>query len=67
METGNKTWIGFKILVAGAIKFEHGFKYAFESGADFACEGMMDYQVVEDCNILTETLKGSSQRERKLS
>jgi uncharacterized membrane protein YphA (DoxX/SURF4 family) len=67
METVNKPWIGFKILAAGAIRPEHGFKYAFESGADFACVGMFDYQVVEDCNILTKTLKGLGERKRKFS
>jgi hypothetical protein len=67
METVNKPWIGFKILAAGAIKPEHGFKYAFEGGADFACVGMFDYQVVENCNILTETLQGLKQRKRKFS
>lgn len=67
METVNKPWIGFKILAAGAIKPEHGFKYAFESGVDFTCVGMFDYQVVEDCNILTETLKGLRERKRKFS
>jgi uncharacterized membrane protein YphA (DoxX/SURF4 family) len=67
METVNKPWIGFKILAAGAIRPAHGFKYAFESGADFACVGMFDYQVVEDCNILTDTLRNLSARKRKLS
>jgi hypothetical protein len=67
METVNKPWIGFKVLAAGAIDPEHGFKYAFESGADFLCVGMFDFQVVEDCNILTETLKGLNNRKRKFA
>jgi uncharacterized membrane protein YphA (DoxX/SURF4 family) len=67
METVNKPWIGFKILAAGAIEPEHGFKYAFESGADFVCVGMFDFQVVEDCNILTGTLKGLTGRKRKFT
>lgn len=61
----NKPWIGFKILAAGAITPEHGFKYAFERGVDFTCVGMFDYQVVEDCNILTDVIKGYSERRRK--
>jgi uncharacterized membrane protein YphA (DoxX/SURF4 family) len=65
METVNKPWIAFKILAAGAIKPEDGFKYAFEKGADFACVGLFDYQVVDDCNILTNTLKGLTERKRK--
>ena len=67
METVTKPWIGFKILAAGAIKPEHGFRYAFESGTDFVCVGMFDYQVVEDCNILTDTLKGLNNRIRGFS
>ena len=65
METVNKPWIAFKILAAGAINPKDGFKYAFENGADFACVGIFDYQVVEDCNILTNTLKGLTERKRK--
>jgi uncharacterized membrane protein YphA (DoxX/SURF4 family) len=65
METVNKPWIAFKILAAGAIKPEDGLKYAFEKGADFACVGLFDYQVVDDCNILTSTLKGLTGRKRK--
>jgi uncharacterized membrane protein YphA (DoxX/SURF4 family) len=65
METVNKPWIAFKILAAGAIKPEDGFKYAFENGADFACVGLFDYQVVDDCNILTATLKEMAVRSRK--
>ena len=67
MESVNKPWIGFKILAAGAIKPEHGFKYAFDSGVDFTCVGMFDFQVVEDCNILTDTIKGLGVRKRKFS
>jgi uncharacterized membrane protein YphA (DoxX/SURF4 family) len=65
MGTVNKPWIAFKILAAGAIKPEDGFKYAFEKGADFACVGLFDYQVIDDCNILTDTLKGLTERTRK--
>jgi uncharacterized membrane protein YphA (DoxX/SURF4 family) len=65
METVDKPWIAFKVLAAGAIKPEDGFKYAFENGADFACVGLFDYQVVDDANILTTTLKGLNGRTRK--
>jgi uncharacterized membrane protein YphA (DoxX/SURF4 family) len=64
METVKKKWIAYKILAAGAIKPEVGMKYAFQSGADFACVGMFDYQVVEDCNVLTKTLKQLEGRTR---
>ena len=56
--------IGFKVLAAGAIPPEDGFRYAFESGADFICVGMFDYQVVEDVNIVTEILNGGMNRSR---
>lgn len=65
MENVDKPWIAFKVLAAGALKPETGFKYAFEKGADFACVGMFDYQVVDDCNILTDTLNNLSGRKRK--
>jgi hypothetical protein len=51
-------WIAFKILAAGAIKPEDGFKYAFDNGADFICVGMYDFQIVEDTNILLDVLPG---------
>jgi uncharacterized membrane protein YphA (DoxX/SURF4 family) len=65
MESVNKPWIAFKVLAAGAIKPKDGFKYALENGADFACVGLFDYQVVEDCNIFTNTLKNLGERRRK--
>ena len=49
-------WIAFKVLAAGAIKPEKGFKYAFDHGADFICVGMYDFQIVEDVNIALDTL-----------
>lgn len=65
MENVDKPWIAFKTLAAGALKPKDGFKYAFENGADFACVGMFDYQVVEDCNMLTDTLNNLTGRDRK--
>ncbi|NQU54128.1 MAG: DoxX family protein [Bacteroidetes bacterium] len=65
MKNVDKPWIAFKTLAAGALKPKEGFKYAFENGADFACVGMFDYQVVEDCNILADTLKNIPGRTRK--
>ncbi|MCA1760761.1 MAG: hypothetical protein LC658_13415, partial [Bacteroidales bacterium] len=57
METLDKPWIAFKILAAGAVHPKNGFRYVFEKGADFACVGMFDYQVVENANLLTEMLR----------
>lgn len=50
-----KPWIAFKTLAAGAIPPASGFRYALESGADFLCVGMFDFQV--EANVtLTRTL-----------
>jgi len=56
MDSLNKPWIAFKVLAAGAFHPRQGFKFAFENGADFACVGMFDFQVVEDANILNDIL-----------
>ena len=57
--------MGFKILAAGAIKPEDGFKWAFENGADFICVGMFDFQVVDDVNICIDTLNNIPNRKRE--
>ena len=49
-------WIAFKTLAAGAIRPEKGFRYAFDSGADFICVGMYDFQMVEDVNLTLDIL-----------
>jgi len=64
MKRVTKPWIAYKVLGAGAIHPRAGFKYVFENGADFACVGMFDFQVVEDCNILTEVLGANLKRTR---
>jgi len=48
--------MGFKVLAAGAIKPEDGFKWAFNNGADFICVGMFDFQIVKDVNICNNVL-----------
>jgi len=59
-----KPWIAFKVLAAGAIEPNSGFKYAFENGADFICVGMFDFQVIEDSIIAGNVLKGTKNRQR---
>jgi hypothetical protein len=49
-------WIAYKVLAAGAIKPEDGIRYAFSGGADFACIGMFDFQVIENANIAYDIL-----------
>ncbi|MDR2774398.1 MAG: DoxX family protein [Tannerella sp.] len=57
--------MGFKVLAAGAIHPEDGFKWAFENGADFICVGMFDFQVVNDVNICIDTIQNLKNRERE--
>lgn len=60
MNSLEEPWIAFKVLAAGAIKPQDGFRYAFDNGADFICVGMYDFQVVDDCNIALDTLSNVS-------
>ncbi len=57
--------MGYKVLAAGAIKPDDGFKWAFENGADFICVGMFDFQIVEDVNICIESLNNLITRKRE--
>ena len=57
--------MGFKILAAGAINPEDGFKWALKNGADFICVGMFDFQIVKDVNICIDTINGLVDRKRK--
>ncbi len=57
--------MGFKVLAAGAIEPEDGFRWAFEKGADFICVGMFDFQIVNDVNIAINTLNHLDNRKRK--
>ena len=64
MNSLKQPWIGFKVLAAGAIMPQDGFRFAFESGADFLCVGMYDFQVVDDVNICMDILEKGVNRER---
>ena len=56
MRTVEKPWIAFKVLAAGAIHPQEGFRFAFENGADFANVGMFDFQVREDAIIARDAV-----------
>jgi hypothetical protein len=64
METLEKPWIAFKTLAAGALRPEEAFKYAFQSGADFICVGMYDFQIIDDVNITLASLESVQERTR---
>lgn len=50
-------WIAFKVLAAGAIPPQRGFRHAFEGGADFILVGMFDWQVAENVKTTKAILK----------
>lgn len=64
MEKVDKPWIAFKVLAAGSIRPQDGFRFAFESGADFICVGMFDFQVVENSNITWNLFRDEIPRNR---
>jgi hypothetical protein len=64
MREVDKPWIAYKVLGAGAIHPNEGFRYAFQHGADFVCVGMFDFQVAEDAQIALNALDGAKQRDR---
>ncbi|MGF1587320.1 MAG: DoxX family protein [Bacteroidales bacterium] len=57
--------MGFKVLAAGSIAPEDGFRWAFENGADFICVGMFDFQIVNDVNITVDILNSLNNRPRQ--
>ena len=57
-------WIAFKVLAAGAIAPKDGIAYAFESGADYICLGMFDWQVRQDVEIALKAIEESKNRKR---
>ena len=56
MNNLDEPWIAFKILAAGAIHPKDAVPYAFNNGSDFIVMGMYDFQLVEDCNIVLDSL-----------
>ena len=64
METLEQPWIAFKILAAGALHPKDAFPHALQSGADFICVGMYDFQIVEDVNLAVSIFENPIERKR---
>ncbi len=64
MKTVAKPWIAYKVLGAGAIAPEEGFRFALQNGADFLCVGMFDFQVAEDAELARRLLSSPLNRQR---
>ncbi len=64
MQTVTKPWIAYKVMAAGGIHPQEGFRYAYENGADFICAGMFDFQVREDTIIAKKILSSNPTRQR---
>jgi hypothetical protein len=56
--------MGYKVLAAGAIEPEDGFRWAFGNGADFICVGMFDFQIVDNVNTTIGILNDLPERKR---
>jgi len=67
MRSVKAPWIAFKVLGAGVIPPEEGFRFAFENGADFLCVGMFDFQVDQDAELVKRAIAGAKNRRRPWS
>lgn len=65
MQKVKKAWIAYKVLAAGAIHPRVGLDFAFANGADFACVGMFDFQVVENANLACDIVPKHEERRRE--
>jgi len=59
-----RPWIAYKVLAAGAIPPQAGFKHAFSRGADFCLVGMFDFQVAENVAVVRQVLAETRNRDR---
>jgi hypothetical protein len=64
MSEVEKPWIAYKVLGAGAIPPDQGFRYAFDGGADFICVGMFDFQVEDDAEFARRAIARARIRQR---
>lgn len=59
-----RPWIAYKVLGAGAIPPDQGFRFAFDGGADFICVGMFDFQVADDAEFARRAVARARIRQR---
>jgi hypothetical protein len=59
-----KPWIAFKVLGAGRVKSEEGFRLAFEHGGDFLAVGMFDWQIRDNVAHVQQMLANGINRDR---
>lgn len=64
MKTLETPWVAYKVLAAGAFHPRDSFKFVFESGADFACVGMFDFQIIENALIAQDVFSKTIDRQR---
>ena len=65
MRSIRKPWIAFKVLGAGRVKPEEGFRLAFEHGGDFLAVGMFDWQIRDDVAHVQGMLANGIDRDRE--
>jgi hypothetical protein len=49
-------WIAFKVLAAGRIQPEEGFRFALQAGAHCLCVGMFDFQVEDNTHLVRKLI-----------
>lgn len=65
MRSIKKPWIAFKVLGAGRVKPQEGFRMAFQQGGDFLAVGMFDWQIRENVSHVKEMLANGIDRDRQ--